>query len=278
MTTDPGPQHRPDAASLGFSAVLGALAGAAVTGNHGRALRVGGAALGAVGLAAIDSVARTRQKPGEIPALWSRIAASGAIAATLGWTASRVDGSRTARGRHWSRFRCRGHRATPAEGRPRPSGRRRRGAGASSSAYARGRCRGGRRSGGGVPDAVGVRCSATSRSACLPRRCPPPRSRSSSRSRPGRGTSALDMCATSPRSLAAPTPRARLTSASSSRSTHSAGPDFDPATYIRMCASSMSTPRDSPSTSCRSGGCGSARDTCSIAPSSPGRSGRRTSR
>jgi hypothetical protein len=34
-------------------------------------------------------VARARQRPGEIPALWSRIIASGAVAAPLGWAADR---------------------------------------------------------------------------------------------------------------------------------------------------------------------------------------------
>ena len=93
MTMETGPQHRPDAASMGFSAVLGALAGAAVTSNRGGVSRAVGAAVGAVGLAAIDSVARTRQEPGEIPALWSRIAASGAIASAAGWAAGRVTGA-----------------------------------------------------------------------------------------------------------------------------------------------------------------------------------------
>jgi hypothetical protein len=35
-------------------------------------------------------VARARQRPGEIPALWSRIITSGALAAPLGWTADRL--------------------------------------------------------------------------------------------------------------------------------------------------------------------------------------------
>jgi hypothetical protein len=45
--------------------------------------------LGGVSLAAVDALARARQRPNEIPALWSRIAASGAIAAPLGWLAGR---------------------------------------------------------------------------------------------------------------------------------------------------------------------------------------------
>lgn len=45
--------------------------------------------LGGASLAAVDALARARQRPNEIPALWSRIAASGAIAAPLGWLAGR---------------------------------------------------------------------------------------------------------------------------------------------------------------------------------------------
>jgi hypothetical protein len=41
----------------------------------------------------VDAVARARQRPGEIPALWSRIIASGAVAAPLGWAADRVMGA-----------------------------------------------------------------------------------------------------------------------------------------------------------------------------------------
>ena len=48
---------------------------------------------GAAGLATVDAVARARQRPGEIPALWSRIIASGAVAAPLGWAADRVTGA-----------------------------------------------------------------------------------------------------------------------------------------------------------------------------------------
>ena len=49
-----------------------------------------GTVAGAAGLAAADAVARARQRPNEIPALWSRILASGAVAAPLGWTADRL--------------------------------------------------------------------------------------------------------------------------------------------------------------------------------------------
>jgi len=52
-----------------------------------------GALAGAAGLGVVDTVARARQRPGEIPALWSRIIASGAVAAPLGWAADRVTGA-----------------------------------------------------------------------------------------------------------------------------------------------------------------------------------------
>jgi hypothetical protein len=42
---------------------------------------------------ATDTIARSRQKPGEIPARWSRIVASGAIAAPVGWAAQRLTGA-----------------------------------------------------------------------------------------------------------------------------------------------------------------------------------------
>jgi hypothetical protein len=47
---------------------------------------------GAVALAAADVVARNLQKPGEIPALWSRILASTALVAPLGWLVGRLTG------------------------------------------------------------------------------------------------------------------------------------------------------------------------------------------
>jgi hypothetical protein len=69
------------------NAVLGALAGAALAGHWGVAAALVGAVAGAVVLSAVDAVARARRRPNEIPALWSRIVASGAVAAPLGWLA-----------------------------------------------------------------------------------------------------------------------------------------------------------------------------------------------
>jgi hypothetical protein len=77
----------------GFAGALGAVAGAALAAHRGRAAAVAGALAGAAVLGTADAVARARQRPGEIPALWSRILASGAIAAPLGWAADRLTGA-----------------------------------------------------------------------------------------------------------------------------------------------------------------------------------------
>ncbi|GAA4455321.1 hypothetical protein GCM10023170_048210 [Phytohabitans houttuyneae] len=75
---------------MGFAAVFGGLAGAAMAGHWGTAAAVAGALAGAAGLAACEAVARARQRPGQIPALWARIATSVALAAPLGWLAGRL--------------------------------------------------------------------------------------------------------------------------------------------------------------------------------------------
>ena len=80
------------AGQIGSAGVLGALGGAALAARRGRRAVLLGALGGAAGLAAVDAVARARQQPGEIPALWSRIIASGAVAAPLGWAADRFAG------------------------------------------------------------------------------------------------------------------------------------------------------------------------------------------
>jgi hypothetical protein len=77
------------AQQIGSAGVLGALAGAALAAHRGPRAALAGALAGAAGLAVVDTVARARQRPGEIPALWSRIIASGAVAAPLGWAADR---------------------------------------------------------------------------------------------------------------------------------------------------------------------------------------------
>jgi hypothetical protein len=78
------------ARSIGFAAAVGGLAGAALAGSRGRTVTWVGAAAGAAGLGASEAVARARQRPGEIPALWQRIAMSAALAAPVGWAAGRL--------------------------------------------------------------------------------------------------------------------------------------------------------------------------------------------
>jgi len=73
--------------------IIGGVAGAALAGHRGPRAAALGAAAGAAGLAAADAVARAQQRPGEIPPLWSRIAASAALVAPLGWAAGRVTGA-----------------------------------------------------------------------------------------------------------------------------------------------------------------------------------------
>ena len=67
--------------------VIGGVAGAALTAQRGPRAAGLGALAGAAALAASEAVARARQRPGEIPPLWSRIAASAALVAPLGWAA-----------------------------------------------------------------------------------------------------------------------------------------------------------------------------------------------
>ena len=75
---------------IGVAGAIGALAGAALTAHRGRTAVAAGVLAGAAGLGAAEAVARATQRPGEIPALWSRIVMSGALAAPLGWAADRV--------------------------------------------------------------------------------------------------------------------------------------------------------------------------------------------
>jgi len=73
--------------------VLGAVAGAALTGHRGARTAVRGAAAGAAFLGVAGAVSRARQRPGEIPELWSRILASGALAASVGWVGGWLSGA-----------------------------------------------------------------------------------------------------------------------------------------------------------------------------------------
>jgi hypothetical protein len=75
------------------ASVIGGIAGAALTGHRGVRAAGVGAVAGAAALAACEAVARARQRPGEIPPLWARIATSAALVAPLGWAAGRVTGA-----------------------------------------------------------------------------------------------------------------------------------------------------------------------------------------
>jgi hypothetical protein len=79
--------------AVGFASAIGGLAGAALTGHRGWRAAAAGTVAGAVGLGAMEAVARARQRPGQIPALWQRIATSSALAAPLGWAAQRLTGA-----------------------------------------------------------------------------------------------------------------------------------------------------------------------------------------
>ncbi|MFI5931923.1 hypothetical protein [Actinoplanes sp. NPDC051494] len=78
------------AGGLVFAGIVGAAAGAAIAGRRGSRAAMMGAVAGAAGLAVVEAVARRRQRPGEIPAWWSRVAMSGAIAAPAGWLGGRM--------------------------------------------------------------------------------------------------------------------------------------------------------------------------------------------
>jgi hypothetical protein len=79
--------------SVGLAAAIGGVAGAALAAHRGRSRAAGAALVGAVGLGASEAVARSRQREGEIPALWQRIAVSTALAAPLGWASERLTGA-----------------------------------------------------------------------------------------------------------------------------------------------------------------------------------------
>jgi hypothetical protein len=72
------------------AAIIGGVAGAALAGHRGLRAAGLGAVAGAAALGASEAVARARQRPGEIPALWQRIATSAALVAPLGWAAGRT--------------------------------------------------------------------------------------------------------------------------------------------------------------------------------------------
>lgn len=71
--------------SIGVPAAIGVLAGMALASRWGPVAIATAGIAGGVLLGAIAAIARARQRPHEIPALWSRIAMSVALAAPGGW-------------------------------------------------------------------------------------------------------------------------------------------------------------------------------------------------
>jgi hypothetical protein len=79
--------------AVAFAGAIGGLAGAALAAHRGRRSASVAAVAGAIGLGVSEAVARARQRPGEIPALWQRIAVSAALVAPVGWAAGRFTGA-----------------------------------------------------------------------------------------------------------------------------------------------------------------------------------------
>jgi hypothetical protein len=79
------------AQQVAVASLIGAVAGMSLAAgrgkNRGTSRVLLSALAGAAGLGAVEATARSRQRPDEIPALWARIAMSGALAAPAGWVA-----------------------------------------------------------------------------------------------------------------------------------------------------------------------------------------------
>jgi hypothetical protein len=93
MGANRAPAARTSTGSVAFAGAIGGLAGAALSAHRGRKAVALGVLVGAVSLGTSEAVARARQRPGEIPALWQRIAVSSALVAPLGWVAGRFTGA-----------------------------------------------------------------------------------------------------------------------------------------------------------------------------------------
>ena len=94
MARDQSPTEPTRSGSVAFAAAIGGLAGASLASRRGPGSAAVAAVVGAAGLGASEAVARARQRPGEIPALWQRIAVSTALTAPVGWVAGKVFGAR----------------------------------------------------------------------------------------------------------------------------------------------------------------------------------------
>ena len=89
-SSDVGQPRTPSAAGAVSAAVMGAAGGAALAAGRGRRAVLAGTVAGAAALAAVDVLARARQRPNEIPPFFGRLAASTALAAPLGWGLQRL--------------------------------------------------------------------------------------------------------------------------------------------------------------------------------------------
>ncbi len=78
--------------SIGVALIIGAVGGASITAGWGAFAIAAGAVLGGLIVAVSEAVARARQRPGQIPALWSRIVMSVALIAPLGWVLGKLAG------------------------------------------------------------------------------------------------------------------------------------------------------------------------------------------
>ena len=87
MSDQPGPSR---IGSAGAAAALGAVAGLSLAAGRGRRPAVLGALGGALALAATDAAGRAGRTSPQLPAWSSRVVASAAVAAPLGWLAERL--------------------------------------------------------------------------------------------------------------------------------------------------------------------------------------------
>lgn len=101
--------------SIGFAASIGGLAGASLAAHRGVRSAAGAALVGAVGLGTSEAVARARQKEGEIPALWQRIAGEHRAGGTTRVGLGEGDRCGSARDRHGHGRRGRGDGVAAAD-------------------------------------------------------------------------------------------------------------------------------------------------------------------
>lgn len=85
--------RRPDAGGLAAAAMIGGIAGLVLAGGRSRGSRARAAVAGGAIVAASETLARSRQRPHELPATWHRILVSGALAAPVGWLLDRRFGA-----------------------------------------------------------------------------------------------------------------------------------------------------------------------------------------